>query len=67
MEEAERNVLERCVRCGAETEYLITTPISVRLHFIEGSGQLCESCWNNVFDTESPISREIVRENEQKG
>lgn len=40
---------ELCVRCGKETEYLISTPIEVRKYFIEGAGQLCPECWRRLW------------------
>lgn len=42
---------ERCVRCGKQTPYDINTPITTRLFFIEGAGQLCEACWNQLWPT----------------
>lgn len=45
---------ERCVRCKQETEYDVKTPITVRLYFIEGAGQLCEECWLKLW----PIHKE---------
>jgi hypothetical protein len=35
---------EKCVLCGARTTVLKTTPIQERNYYIEGVGQLCESC-----------------------
>lgn len=40
---------ERCVRCGAETEYDINYPVDMRRWYIEGSGQLCPSCYRILF------------------
>jgi len=36
---------ERCIRCGKETEYDVSTPVTVRRWYVEGSGQLCEQCY----------------------
>ena len=41
---------ELCVRCGKETKYDTSTPITLRRYFIEGAGQLCEECWKEVFN-----------------
>ena len=30
--------------CGRETNYRKDSPISERLHYIEGAGQLCDRC-----------------------
>jgi hypothetical protein len=36
---------EQCIRCGVETEYSVSTPVTVRRWYIEGTGQLCEQCY----------------------
>ena len=38
---------EKCVmpKCGAETEYTVLTSIYERVHYVEGIGQLCETCY----------------------
>ena len=33
---------ELCIRCDRPTPYDIQTPITNRLYYIEGSGQLCQ-------------------------
>ena len=35
---------ERCCRCKQITNIPINTPIDFRDNYIEGSGQLCETC-----------------------
>lgn len=40
---------ERCIRCGKETEYDISTPVTVRRRYVEGSGQLCEKCFYELY------------------
>jgi hypothetical protein len=40
---------EKCVLCGKETEYLKGTPVDQRLHYIEGSGQLCARCYVEIY------------------
>ena len=40
---------EFCIRCGQPTPYDIYTPITSRLYYIDGSGQLCEDCWKRVY------------------
>lgn len=39
-----------CVRCGKETAYDINTPITVRFHYVEGAGHLCEECFAALFE-----------------
>ena len=46
------NAIEYCVCCGKDVpEYKIGTHIDARMHFIEGCGQLCETCWNRCDDS----------------
>jgi hypothetical protein len=35
---------DKCVSCGAETAYEISTHIDMRNGYIEGLGQLCSKC-----------------------
>lgn len=41
---------EKCVICGSETDYDETTNINQRYNYVEGCGQLCEKCYNGVYD-----------------
>lgn len=40
---------ERCIRCGRETEYDVSSPVTVRRWYVEGSGQLCEKCYFTLY------------------
>ena len=40
---------ELCIRCGRPTPYDINTPIHLRRYFVEGSGQLCEQCFSQLY------------------
>lgn len=40
---------ERCTLCGKVTEYTKDTPISERLGYIEGNGQLCKDCYYELY------------------
>ena len=44
---------DKCVRCGRETEYVISIPIIAHLYFIEGSGQLCSECYRKLYMREN--------------
>lgn len=35
---------DNCVACGKKTPYKKTDHIDMRMHYIEGAGQLCEEC-----------------------
>lgn len=39
---------DRCVICYAETPYTKDTPIEEREFYIEGCGQLCENCYQEI-------------------
>jgi len=43
-------VYELCVNCGIETPYTINTHIDYRQHYIEGAGQLCAKCYNDIYN-----------------
>ena len=40
---------DTCVRCGKETEYEINSPVTLRLYYVEGSGQLCPLCFQELY------------------
>ena len=44
---------EKCVRCGKETLYDQSTPVTVRRYFVEGAGQLCPDCWRKLYEREN--------------
>lgn len=46
--ETNEKKIEKCVLCGEETPYIIDTPIDMRYYYIEGGGQLCEKCYNEM-------------------
>lgn len=48
--EAEKEV---CTICGKCTEYYIDTPVSERIGYIEGGGQLCRDCYYEIYTTKS--------------
>ena len=41
--------VDKCISCGVDTEYTITTPIDQRRHYIEGAGQLCGKCHREIY------------------
>lgn len=42
-------MIEKCTRCGKPTPYHPNTPITLRRYYIEGSGQLCEKCFYELY------------------
>lgn len=39
---------EHCVLCGRKLKILKSTPITERLFYVEGAGQLCGDCWGKI-------------------
>jgi len=48
--EIKKPKFEKCVNCGAETPYLENLPIDLREHYVEGAGQLCKKCFEEIYD-----------------
>jgi hypothetical protein len=52
---------DKCVSCGSETAYDVTTHIDMRNAYVEGLGQLCNRChtsgtnYNQLLIPESVI------------
>ena len=44
------DTVEMCVSCGEETPYKFSDNIFIRNWYVEGAGQLCESCYTRVYD-----------------
>ena len=40
---------EKCISCGEQTNVPISQNIELRAFYVEGAGQLCESCYNKVY------------------
>tara|TARA_Y100000389_G_scaffold175116_1_gene185638 strand:+ start:68 stop:247 length:180 start_codon:yes stop_codon:yes gene_type:complete len=40
---------EKCVVCKEETKYNKEDHIDFRIGYIEGSGQLCLNCYNEIY------------------
>lgn len=40
---------ERCIRCNKPTPYHPNTPITLRRYYVEGSGQLCPLCYQELY------------------
>lgn len=40
---------ELCIRCVIPTPYHPNIPITIRRYYVEGSGQLCEKCFYELF------------------
>ena len=42
--------MDTCVYCGKETKYPKYLNIDFRENYIEGAGQLCDTCGKNICD-----------------
>ena len=42
---------DKCVSCDCETPYDKDEHIDKRFCYIEGAGQLCERCWDKIYNT----------------
>jgi hypothetical protein len=40
---------EVCVSCGLNTHIEKNLDVTLRLHYVDGAGQLCKDCYDNVF------------------
>lgn len=40
---------EFCVICGCKTDVYVNTPIDLRETYIDGAGQLCEKCFQEMI------------------
>ena len=40
---------DKCVSCGCKTPYEKTDHVDYRLGYVEGAGQLCLECYENVY------------------
>ena len=49
----DKQVYDCCVCCGTETKYTVDTPIDQRFGYVEGAGQLCRSCYCDVYANEN--------------
>lgn len=42
---------ETCVICGGDTGVPKGLDISYRMYYVQGTGQLCDDCWDETFQT----------------
>ncbi len=41
---------EKCVACNEETPVNKNDHVDSRLYYVEGAGQLCKKCWNEIWN-----------------
>ena len=61
---------ELCIRCNKPTPYHPETPITLRRYFVEGSGQLCPLCYQELYggagSLESMYERDLGKQPERE-
>ncbi len=50
MNEKTPNKYDKCVICNVETEYDELDHIDKRYFYVEGAGQLCPKCYNQIHE-----------------
>jgi recombinational DNA repair protein (RecF pathway) len=45
---------EKCVSCGVETPHHFHEHIDYRYYYVEGAGQLCKNCYDNIYNKTTP-------------
>ena len=41
--------VDKCVMCGAKTEYTKDPHIDFSNHYVEGAGQMCQDCHTKIY------------------
>jgi hypothetical protein len=41
---------EKCVSCGIDTKVPVYMHIDYRSYYVEGAGQLCEKCYDEIYN-----------------
>lgn len=44
------NGKDLCISCNTETEYSHDTSIDYREYYVEGAGQLCKGCYDQIIE-----------------
>lgn len=50
---------DHCISCGVETPYDYETHIDIRLGYVEGAGQLCSKCYENIYSDDPYVPLHI--------
>jgi hypothetical protein len=57
MKQEKPNKHDKCVLCGEKTEYAEMDQVNARNFYVDGSGQLCQAC----FDEECHYERKNAK------
>ena len=52
-------MIEKCIRCNKPTPYHTNTPITLRRYFVEGSGQLCDQRFYELYPVPTSLQSNI--------
>lgn len=55
-----KNGKDLCISCECETKYSHDTSLEYREHYIEGAGQLCKKCFDNIVEQLQPIRENLT-------
>jgi NMD protein affecting ribosome stability and mRNA decay len=44
--------MDICVNCGKTTDYPIDMMIDLRKTYVEGAGQLCDECYDKIYNSQ---------------
>lgn len=55
------NSTEKCIRCGKETGISVEIPIEKRYYYVDGSGQMCKECYEEVYGGETGIPKQLKK------
>lgn len=47
--EINENTMDNCVNCGQKTGHQKNDHIDSRFNYVEGVGQLCPQCYNEIY------------------
>lgn len=56
-QKTKRDDTEECVLCRKKTDVLRSTKVQNRRFYVDGAGQLCESCWKKLYATDTERAR----------
>jgi hypothetical protein len=54
-----KNGKDLCISCETETEYSHDTSIEYREYYIEGAGQLCKDCHDNIINKLKEVAKNL--------
>ena len=59
MTEKKPNKHDKCVICGELTEYAEMDHVPARNFYVEGAGQLCQACFDQIYHYEKNTAESL--------